>query len=68
MNGLSEMWGLPVFIKKNEPQINADERRFNNRVSSFVHALKSVFAPSAYFAVRLKYAPQRARRTQKKEQ
>ena len=43
MNGLSEMWGLPVFIKKNKPQINTDERRFINRASS---------------AVRSKYTPQ----------
>ena len=67
MNGLSEMWGLPVFIKKNEPQIHAYERRFNNRASSFIRALKPVFAPFAFFvAVRLKYAPQR--RTQRGEQ
>jgi hypothetical protein len=43
--------------------VGIEERRFDNRVSSIVHALKSVFAPSACFAVRLKYAPQRARRT-----
>ncbi|MDD5474081.1 MAG: hypothetical protein PHU34_08020 [Candidatus Methanoperedens sp.] len=68
MNGLYEMRGLPGFFRKNEPQINADERRFANRVSSFIRALKSVFAPSAYFAVRAKHAPQRARRTQRREQ
>lgn len=67
MNGLHEMRELPGFLKNNEPQINLDERRFNNRVSSFIRALKSVFTPSACFAVRLKCAPQRARRTQREE-
>ena len=59
---------LPEIFKNNEPQMNADEHRFANRVSSFIRALKSVFAPSACFAVRLKHAPQRARRTQRGKQ
>ncbi len=32
MNGLHEMWELPGFLKNNEPQMNADERRFANWV------------------------------------
>lgn len=56
---------LSEFLKNNEPQMKC---RFNNRVSAFIRALKSVFAPSASSAVRLKYAPQRARRTQREEQ
>lgn len=59
---------LPEVLKNNEPQMNTNECRFNNRVSSFIRALKSLFAPSACFAVRLKHAPQRARRTQRGEQ
>jgi hypothetical protein len=55
-------------ILKNKPQINADERRFINRASSFIRALKPIFAHFASSAVRLKYAPQRARRTQRGEQ
>ncbi len=50
---------------KNKPQINADERRFINRASPFIRALKPVFAHSA---ARLKYAPQRAQITQRGEQ
>ncbi len=68
MDNFYERWLLPEFFKNNELQMNADERRFANRVSSFIRALKSVFAPSACFAVRLKPAPQRARRTQRGEQ
>ncbi|CAG0964551.1 hypothetical protein METP2_01010 [Methanosarcinales archaeon] len=53
-------------LMKNKPQITADERRFNNRASSFICALKPVFAPFVSSAVRSKYAPQR--RTQRGEQ
>lgn len=54
---MTERRTLSEFLKNNEPQINTDERRFNNRVSAFIRALKSVFAPFASSAVRLKYAP-----------
>ncbi|MCX9084961.1 MAG: hypothetical protein OIN87_09215 [Candidatus Methanoperedens sp.] len=67
MKGLYGML-LPGFFKKNKPQINADERRSNNRAPSFIRALNPVFAPFASSAVRIKYAPQRARRTQRGEQ
>ncbi len=59
---------LPEFYKNNKPQMNTDERRFNNRVSSFIRTSNPIFAPSASFAVRLKHALQRARRTQWWEQ
>ncbi len=45
MDNLRERFFLPEFLKNNEPQMNTDKRRFNNRISSFIHALKSVFAP-----------------------
>lgn len=57
---------LPEFLKNNEPLMNAEGHRF--AVSSSIRALKPVFAPSAYFAVRSKHAPQIARRTQRGEQ
>jgi hypothetical protein len=65
---VSEHHALSELFRNNEPQIHADKRRFNNRVSSFIRALNPIFAPFASSAVRLKYAPQRARRTQKGEQ
>lgn len=68
MDNFHERFLLPKFLKNNEPQINTDKRRFNNRASSFIRALKSVFAPFASSAVRLKYAPQRAQITQRGEQ
>ncbi|NJD77142.1 MAG: hypothetical protein FIB08_08635 [Candidatus Methanoperedens sp.] len=36
MTHLHERFLLPEFLKNNEPQMNADERRFDNRVSSFI--------------------------------
>jgi hypothetical protein len=47
MNGLYEMRERPFFFMKNE-RIHADERRFNNRGSSFICTLKPVFAPCWY--------------------
>ncbi len=61
---------LGIF-KNSEPQIKANKRRFmaaHLYLSVLIRGLKSVFAPSACFAVRLKYVPQRARRTQREEQ
>ncbi len=63
MENLPDEQELPEFHKNNEPQMNTDERRFNDRVTTFIRALNPVFAPSASFAVRLEHAPQRARRT-----
>ena len=57
--------GIGVRGVENPQGFGIDERRFANMASSFIRILKSVFAPSACFAVRLKYAPQRARRTQR---
>ena len=54
-----------IYKKVIKPQINVNERRFANRVSSFIRALNPVFAPSACFAVRLKYAPQKSAKNAK---
>lgn len=37
MYNLHERFLLPEFLKNEEPQIQTDERRFNNRASSFIH-------------------------------
>ena len=60
--------GIGVRGVENPQGFGIDERRFANMASSFIRTLKPVFAPSAYFGVRLKHAPQRARRTQRGEQ
>ncbi len=60
--------GIRVRGVENPQGFGIDERRFANMASSFIRILKSVFAPSAYFGVRLKHATQRARRTQRGEQ
>ncbi len=53
VDNLHELRVLPEFFKNNEPQMNTDERRFNDRVSSFIRALNPVFAPSASWYERL---------------
>ncbi|VVB97261.1 Uncharacterised protein [uncultured archaeon] len=60
--------GIGVRGVENPQGFGIDERRFANMASLFIRTLKPVFAPSAYFEVGLKHAPQRARRTQKEEQ
>ena len=68
MNGLYEMREQAGLFKKNEPKIHANERISNNRAPSSIRALKPVFAPFASSAMRLIYASQRARITQRGEQ
>jgi len=57
--------GIGVRGVENPQGFGIYERRFANMASSFIRTLKPVFAPSAYFGVGLKHAPQRARRTQR---